>query len=72
MHHTVVEHHAEHKINPMWVLGESKTSQGNSNEESQRIRQQKYLDSLLRMILFRSGVWRQEYGVKGEERKNSQ
>ena len=39
MHRTIVKHRAEHKIDPVWVLGESKTSQGNSNEKRRRIRQ---------------------------------
>lgn len=71
MHHTIVEHRAENEINPMWVLGRSKISQGNSNEESQRIRQQKQLDGLVRIILFQFGVWCQEYSIKSEERENS-
>lgn len=72
MHRTVVEHRAKHEIDPMWVLGESKMSQGNGNEESRRVRQQKHLDSLVRVVLFQFGVWRQEYSIKSEERKNSQ
>jgi len=72
MHRTIVEHRTEHEIDPVYVLGESKTSQGESNEESQRIRQQKHLDSLLRMILFHFGVWRQKYSIQSEERKDGQ
>lgn len=72
IHRTVVEHRAEHEIGPMWVLGESKMSQSNSNEESRRIRQQKHLDSLVRVVLFQFSVWRQEYSIKSEDRKNSQ